>query len=95
MPSLRTFNIERTVALKAVATAVNSCNGPDDVAQPGPSFFYDYTVFVGGGDFTVTEPSDTQFPDYFATASWRRTKSQTYRPAGLLSRLAKWMAQLL
>ena len=30
----------------------------------GP-FFYDYTVFVGQENFTVTEPNDIKFLDYF------------------------------
>jgi hypothetical protein len=30
----------------------------------GP-FFYDYTVFVGDESFTVTEPNDTRFLQYF------------------------------
>jgi hypothetical protein len=30
----------------------------------GP-FFYDYTVFVGEENFTVTEPNDIVFLDYF------------------------------
>ena len=30
----------------------------------GP-FFYDYTVFIGDENFTVTEPNDMTFLDYF------------------------------
>ena len=30
----------------------------------GP-FFYDYTVFIGEENFTVTEPNDIRFLDYF------------------------------
>ena len=30
----------------------------------GP-FFYDYTVFFGDDNFTVTEPNDMKFLDYF------------------------------
>jgi hypothetical protein len=28
-------------------------------------FFYDYTVFIGEENFTVTEPNDIRFLDYF------------------------------
>src|ERR1700722_13750477 len=28
-------------------------------------FFYDYTVFIGEENFTVTEPNETRFFDYF------------------------------
>jgi hypothetical protein len=37
---------------------------PVSVPFIGP-FFYDYTVFVGGENFTVTEPNDMVFLDYF------------------------------
>src|SRR5712671_6749906 len=37
---------------------------PPTVPFIGP-FFYDYTVFVGEESFTVTEPNDIKFLDYF------------------------------
>src|SRR5712675_2674646 len=37
---------------------------PPSVPFIGP-FFYDYTVFVGDENFTVTEPNDMVFLDYF------------------------------
>ena len=37
---------------------------PPTVPFIGP-FFYDYTVFVGQENFTVTEPNDIKFLDYF------------------------------
>src|SRR5258708_39725149 len=37
---------------------------PPSVPFIGP-FFYDYTVFVGDESFTVTEPHDIKFFDYF------------------------------
>ena len=65
----------------------------------GP-FFYDYTVFVGDENFTITEPNDIRFLEYFykrciaddeeteATATQRRERSP-----GLISRIFRWMAQ--
>src|SRR5579872_537962 len=37
---------------------------PPSVPFIGP-FFYDYTVFIGEENFTVTEPNDMVFLDYF------------------------------
>ena len=37
---------------------------PPTVPLLGP-FFYDYTVFVGDENFTVTEPNDMTFLEYF------------------------------
>ena len=37
---------------------------PPSVPFIGP-FFYDYTVFVGDDSFTVTEPNDIIFLEYF------------------------------
>ena len=37
---------------------------PPSVPFIGP-FFYDYTVFVGDDNFTVTEPNDMTFLKYF------------------------------
>ena len=70
---------------------------PATVPWIGP-FFYDYTVFVGDENFTVTEPNDMTFLEYFhkrcvaeddepSPAEIRR------RRAGLISRFFRWMAQ--
>src|SRR2546430_17543607 len=68
---------------------------PPTVPFIGP-FFYDYTVFVGEEHFTVTEPNDVQFLDYF----YQRciAEDEPARPArrgrpGLISRIFRWMAQ--
>src|SRR6266576_7235842 len=37
---------------------------PATVPFIGP-FFYDYTVFIGDENFTITEPNDIKFLDYF------------------------------
>jgi len=61
-------------------------------------FFYDYTVFVGEENFTVTEPNDIRFLDYFhdrCVAEDEATPEQTRRTRhlGLIRRLFRWMAQ--
>lgn len=64
----------------------------------GP-FFYDYTVFVGEESFTVTEPNDLKFLEYFYQRCIAEedevTPEQAPRPRqpGLISRLFRWMAQ--
>jgi len=61
----------------------------------GP-FFYDYTVFVGGENFTVTEPNDIKFLDYFyqrCIAADELAWAPRARRPGLISRIFRWMAQ--
>ena len=61
----------------------------------GP-FFYDYTVFFGEERFTVTEPNDIRFLEYFYQRCIEEDdpapEPATRRP-GLISRLFRWMAQ--
>jgi len=59
----------------------------------GP-FFYDYSVFFGDDQFTVTEPNDMVFLDYFL----KRVLAADSPPElpqriGLLQRLFGWMTQ--
>ena len=60
-------------------------------------FFYDYTVFIGDENFTVTEPNDIRFLDYFhdRCIAEEETPEQTrrIRHPGLIRRLFRWMAQ--
>jgi hypothetical protein len=70
---------------------------PPSVPFIGP-FFYDYTVFVDGESFTVTEPNDITFLDYFhqrciAEDDPTQEQMQRARPPGMISRLFRWMAQ--
>ncbi|SDT45130.1 hypothetical protein [Bradyrhizobium canariense] len=61
----------------------------------GP-FFFDYTVFVGGESFTVTEPNDLGFYEYFyqrCVAEDETMPEQRLRRPGLISRFFRWMAQ--
>src|SRR3984957_10265181 len=67
----------------------------------GP-FFYDYTVFVGDESFTVTEPNDIKFLDYFyqrciaedepAPEQQQELARRASRP-GLIRRVFNWMTQ--
>jgi hypothetical protein len=63
----------------------------------GP-FFYDYTVFIGEENFTVTEPNDLKFLEYFyerciAEDGTPQAVEQRMRRPGLISRIFRWMAQ--
>jgi len=62
----------------------------------GP-FFYDYTVFIGEENFTVTEPNDLKFLDYFydrcIAADETPPLEQRRQHAGLIRRIFRWMAQ--
>jgi hypothetical protein len=71
---------------------------PPSVPFIGP-FFYDYTVFVGEENFTVTEPNDIIFLDYFyqrciAEDDDLQTEQEArQRRPGLIRRIFSWMAQ--
>jgi hypothetical protein len=61
----------------------------------GP-FFYDYTVFVGDENFTVTEPNDIKFLEYFyqrCIAQDQPMPAERRRSAGLIDRFFRWMTQ--
>jgi hypothetical protein len=68
---------------------------PPSVPFIGP-FFYDYTVFVDGESFTVTEPNDMVFLDYFhqrCIAEDEQEAELQMRQPGLIGRIFRWMAQ--
>jgi len=69
---------------------------PPSVPFIGP-FFYDYTVFVGEENFTVTEPNDMIFLDYFYKRCIAEDEDlsaeTTRRRRGLIHRFFSWMAQ--
>jgi len=67
---------------------------PPAIPFIGP-FFYDYTVFVGEESFTVTEPNDMGFFNYFyqrCIAEDDEAAPAPRRP-GLINRIFRWMAQ--
>ena len=59
----------------------------------GP-FFYDYTVFVDGENFTVTEPNDIKFLEYLyqRCIDVDQAPPPRRRP-GLIHRIFRWMTQ--
>ena len=71
---------------------------PATVPFVGP-FFYEYTVFIGDEQFTVTEPNDIKFLEYFYNRCVApddpapEQEQQVARPPGLISRIFRWMAQ--
>jgi hypothetical protein len=69
---------------------------PPTVPLIGP-FFYDYTVFAGDENFTVTEPNDIKFLEYFYARCMADDEAtpaqQPRRGPGLISRIFRWMAQ--
>ena len=68
---------------------------PATVPLLGP-FFYEYTVFMGEEKFTVTEPNDIKFLDYFydrcVAPDDAAPEQQPTRPPGLISRIFRWLA---
>ena len=74
---------------------ISKDNAASANARPLGPFFYDYTVFVGGEHFTVTEPNDMRFLEYFLDRILAPDdeEPESRKHAGLFSRFAKWMAQ--
>jgi hypothetical protein len=61
-------------------------------------FFYDYTVFVGEENFTVTEPNDIRFLDYLYQRCIAEDETAPEPPprarrTALINRNFRWMAQ--
>jgi hypothetical protein len=60
-------------------------------------FFYDYTVFIGEENFTVTEPNDIIFLDYFHQRCIAEDEDlpaeRRRRRSGLIHRFFSWMTQ--
>jgi hypothetical protein len=67
---------------------------PPSIPWLGP-FFYDYTVFIGEENFTVTEPNDMTFLDYFYKRCIAEDEpahaEKPRRHAGLIHRFFRWM----
>ena len=89
--------VERAMAAHGLDPAdfiISKDNAASANARPLGPFFYDYTVFVGGEHFTVTEPNDAQFLAYFLDRILAPDEDDAV-PARetLLGRFAKWMAQ--
>jgi hypothetical protein len=73
---------------------ISKDNSASSNARPLGPFFYDYTVFVGDENFTVTEPNDARFLDYFMDRILASDEEPAPRRGpGLFGRLFRWMAQ--
>jgi len=89
--------LEQAMAARGLepdAFIISKDNAASANARPIGPFFYDYTVFVGDEHFTVTEPNDMRFLEYF----YGRIIAPDEEPAaspedGMLARFARWMAQ--
>ncbi len=90
-------SVERAMIARGLDPAefiISKDNAASANARPIGPFFYDYTVFIGDDHFTVTEPTDMRFLEYF----YDRILAPDEEPVedkspGLFSRFAKWMAQ--
>jgi hypothetical protein len=63
-------------------------------ARPLGPFFFNYTVFVDGEHFTVTEPNDARFFDYLVArcrAAAEDPMTPRHKAHGLLQRFLRWM----
>jgi hypothetical protein len=68
---------------------------PPTVPFIGP-FFYAYTVFVDDESFTVTEPNDVRFLEYFyqrCIDADAEAPEPRQGPPGLINRFFRWMSQ--
>jgi hypothetical protein len=73
---------------------ISKDNAASSNARPLGPFFYDYTVFVGDENFTVTEPNDAGFLEYFMDRILAPDEEPAPRKrAGLFGRFFRWMAQ--
>jgi hypothetical protein len=57
--------------------------------------FHDYTVFVGGKDFTVTQPTDSAFLKYFydRCVAPEEVAPPEHKLQGIIGRLLHWLNQ--
>jgi hypothetical protein len=89
--------LERAIAARGLDAndfIVSKDNAASANARPLGPFFYDYTVFVGDAHFTVTEPNDARFLEYFMDRILAADEAPAPRKHDTaFSRFAKWMAR--
>jgi hypothetical protein len=89
--------LERAMAAHGLSPddfIISKDNSASSNARPLGPFFYDYTVFVGDENFTVTEPNDARFLDYFMDRILASDEEPVRRRrSGLFGRFFRWMAQ--
>jgi hypothetical protein len=96
LPELKQAMVARGLELSQFVISKDRAT-PATVPVIGP--FYDYTVFAGDEIFTVTQPDDIKFLEYFyqrCIAQDATTPApQGRRRLGLISRLFSWMTRLI
>ena len=88
--------VERAMAahgLEAADFIISKENAASSNVWPLGPFFYDYTVFVRTENFTVTEPNDARFLEYFMDRILAPDQEPAPRRAGPFGRFFRWMAQ--
>jgi hypothetical protein len=95
LPALEKTMIAQGLDPSGFVISKDRASPPSGVPFVGP-FFYAYTVFVDGESFTLTEPNDMVFLDYFlklCTAEEEDHPLPTLRRAGpgVARRFLNWM----
>ena len=90
--------LERAMVARGLEPAefiISKDNAASANARPIGPFFYDYTVFVGEEHFTITEPNDLRFFEYFYSRVLAPDEEavEVRRHDGMLARFARWMAR--
>lgn len=94
LPQLEAAMIEH--GLDPSAFILSKDSAASSATIPVGPFFYDYTVFVDGAHFTVTEPNDTRFMDYLlarCVAATENPLTPGHKAHGLLQKFLHWMEQ--
>ena len=97
LPALEQTMIAQGLDPSRFVISKDRATPPSMVPFVGP-FFYDYTVFVDGESFTLTEPNDMVFLEYFEKLC---TAEEDDRPlpklrrerVGPFRRFLNWMTQ--
>jgi hypothetical protein len=98
LPALEQTMIAHELDPSGFVISKDRATPPSGVPFVGP-FFYDYTVFVDGESFTLTEPNDMVFLDYFLKLCTPEEedpplpKLRRERRPGPVRRFLRWMAQ--
>lgn len=98
LPTLEQTMIAHGLEPSGFVISKDRATPPSGVPLVG-AFFYDYTVFVDGESFTLTEPNDVVFLEYLVklcTAEEENhplPKLRRERGPGPVRRFLRWMAQ--
>jgi len=98
LPALEQTMIAHGLDPSGFVISKDRATPPAGVPFVGP-FFHDYTVFVDGESFTLTEPNDMVFLDYFVKLCTAEQedhplpKLRRERRLGPVRRFLNWMTQ--